>query len=406
MHQMMMQHQQNTAVVCSGNGDRAIVSLMSTTSVPQSQSRPSMMNSSFFAGPNSLFNCCRFWSLTPGPQQNYHNQVSWMKPFGSERFRVVSILLKLLIGCVLLNLLLTSWIIVSLRLHKNTNPLRYGSGQRNSNTRRTPVTLSIDGSLTAKQNLQVKNVEVANGGIFGVASTADQLTLTTRKDTHNQSSSLDTSSHPQLPQSITLSGHAFEVKTTNFEVEENGATTFQLTPTTLSFESGVDQQLKAPPGGLRLTAKLDTTEVRSDARQEFHIESRTGALQLSSQQAIEVESMSSGDSPSTLVKSYDALQLNVVSSGGGDDQHHLHFDSANVQMGHLRGSGGGQHYEEQQHHHHQWRHQHHHHQQGHHQKVSGSEEAAAYQLCVCGSGHLFATTVEGVCEADQTVCES
>ena len=41
-----------------------------------------------------------------------------MKPFGSERFRVVSILLKLLIGCVLLNLLLTSWIIVSLRLHK------------------------------------------------------------------------------------------------------------------------------------------------------------------------------------------------------------------------------------------------------------------------------------------------
>lgn len=90
--------------------------------------------------------------------------------------------------------------------------------------------------------------------------------------------------------------------------------------------------------------------------------------------------MSSGDSPSTLVKSYDALQLNVVSSGGEDDQHHLHFDSANVQMGHLRGSGGGQHYEEQQHHHHQWRHQHHHHQQGHHQKVSGSEEAAAYQV--------------------------
>lgn len=128
--------------------------------------------------------------------------------------------------------------------------------------------MSVDGSLTANRNLQAKHIEVSNSGIFGVASTEDQLLITTKKDAHNQSSFDD---ETQLPQSITLSGHAFEVKTTNLVVEENGKTSFQLTPTTLSFEgaNNGDQPLKAPIGGLRLTAKLDTSEVRSDARHEF-----------------------------------------------------------------------------------------------------------------------------------------
>lgn len=103
--------------------------------------------------------------------------------------------------------------------------------------------------------------------------------------------------------------------------------------------------------------------------------------------------MSSGDSPSTLVQSYDTFQLNVDGGSEADSSaHHLHFDSANIQMGHLR--GGGQHYETQQHHqyhHHQshlWRHQHHH-QQTHQQKVSG-EEAAAYQVIKLCLQYFFA----------------
>lgn len=121
--------------------------------------------------------------------------------------------------------------------------------------------------MTAKGNLQIENILAGNGGsAFEITSNDDQLTLSTKKQ--NQSFSFE-----NLQQTITLSGHSFEVKTNNLVVVKDGKTVLQLTPKMLSFEGGNrgpdEQQLKAPPGGLWLTDQLDTTEVRSHARHDF-----------------------------------------------------------------------------------------------------------------------------------------
>lgn len=102
--------------------------------------------------------------------------------------------------------------------------------------------------------------------------------------------------------------------------------------------------------------------------------------------------MSTGQNPSTVVQAHGDLQLIVDDNNksgnqiGGEDgsesnsegadqhHHHLHFDSANVQMGHLRG-GNQQHFVEQQH---PLRHHQHHQQQLKTLKTSGEE--VAYQV--------------------------
>lgn len=126
--------QQNSMIAVSGvvggNG-QVVTTLMSTTNtLPRPHQvplppPPTMMINSFdgrsFNAP-SLLNCCPLWPwFSPiGPLDGHHQpyQLTLVNPFSGRRLGVVSLLLKSLIVSMLLNLLLASWIIVSLRLHQ------------------------------------------------------------------------------------------------------------------------------------------------------------------------------------------------------------------------------------------------------------------------------------------------
>lgn len=118
---------QNSMIAVSGNSGQVVTMMNSTTNTLPRPGRPqpTVMMNSFerrSATSPSLFNGCPLWSwLSPTPldgQLSGHHQLNLLNPFGSGRLGVVSLLLKSLIICVLLNLLLASWIILSLRLHQ------------------------------------------------------------------------------------------------------------------------------------------------------------------------------------------------------------------------------------------------------------------------------------------------
>ncbi|KAJ6216005.1 hypothetical protein RDWZM_010505 [Blomia tropicalis] len=274
-------------------------------------------------------------------------------PFG--RIRLVNTLVMILIGTIILNGLLIWWIVISLRLHQASSPLR--------------SVFSHSGSYAIRMNgnLQIDK-ELRSNRIQGSAkqSSSPRPLIIESSDGQIQLGSSDRSS-------ILLNNHGMmEMKTDHLRINQDDGvhrTTLQIHDRMLILDDSNGQQhLRSSNGGYRIGRQLNSTMIRANVDEPFRMESLAERLEMKSKR-IDMESMNGP----IKFESYQSIRF---------DGETIHIDGSDIRMVNIQQNELNR------------------------NDMNNLDRSypIAYQLCLCADGTLFATDPNGWCEADTSIC--